>query len=51
MTLPPEALLVCRADDRVDACGISKRWLDAVITLTRDLFGGEQHALAVPEER
>lgn len=47
-----EELLACRADDRDDdACRISGHWLDAVNTLTRDLFGGEQYVLAVPSNR
>ena len=39
--------VVCRETDGQPAgCEASERWLDAIITLTQDLFGGDQHILA-----
>ncbi len=38
--------LICRGGELDGkACRESGQWLDAVITVTRDLFGGDQHAL------
>jgi phosphoglycerol transferase MdoB-like AlkP superfamily enzyme len=39
-------LQLCRDGSAVDPeCGISRDWMNAVITLTSDIFGGEQYAL------
>lgn len=37
---------VCRAGELQPACEASKAWVDAVAVLKRDLFSGDQHALA-----
>ena len=39
-----ESQSLCRPDrDPTQACTDSGAWLESVVTLTRDLFGGEQH--------
>ena len=41
-----EQPLVCRSGEEIpDRCIASKRWLQAMIILTQDLFGGSQHIL------
>lgn len=40
--------LVCRkGKDIPTGCGLSSRWLQAIITLTQDLFGGFQYTLSL----
>jgi len=44
--------LVCRGESMPAACDVSSRWLQAMIKLTQDLFGGYQHLLGlVPASR
>jgi hypothetical protein len=46
-----EPPLVCReGQDNPDACQASDKWLQAIITLTRDLFGGSQYILTEPDK-
>ncbi len=46
LQLHADRLKLCRDDAATDpACAASRDWMNAVITLTRDIFGGEQYAL------
>lgn len=46
-----EAPVICRqGQDNPDRCAASAKWMQAIITLTRDLFGGSQYVLAEPDQ-
>lgn len=41
-----KSLITCRdTEDESEACSTSRRWLEAIRVLSRDIFGGDQHAL------
>lgn len=48
-TLAEDVLTVCRAGELQADCKASQAWVEAVSVLKRDLFSGEQHALAAGE--
>jgi len=49
LALHADRLQLCREGTTVDPeCAASRDWMNAVITLTRDIFGGEQYALRPP---